>query len=116
MGADEHIYCKKSDENLLKDHRGIGMRVVGDSRPSVMLAKKTKGITDSTELTNFTDRALTRTPPLATSPDESCSMTSGCIRRSPKAANAMGVLLSKISSRLVEHGALPSEERSVESV
>ena len=70
MGADQHIYCKKSDENLLKDHRGIGMRVVGDSRPSVMLAKKTKGITDSTELTNFTDRALTRTPPLATSPDD----------------------------------------------
>ena len=30
--------------------------------------------------------------------------------------NAMGVLLSKTSSRLVGHGALPTEERSAESV
>jgi hypothetical protein len=33
-----------------------------------------------------------------------------------KPPNALGVPLSKSSYRLVEHGTLPSEERSVESV
>ena len=45
-------------------------------------AKKPKGITDSTEQTDFTDRSLTQTPPLATSRDDICSTTSGCVKHS----------------------------------
>jgi hypothetical protein len=71
-------------------------------------------ITDSTDLTNFTDRSATETPPIATSRDDLCSTTSGYFKPLNTANEPMGVLLSKNSSRLVGHGTLSSEERSVE--
>ena len=96
------------------DHRrisGCGSRRVA---PPSECSQKNQGITDSTDQTNSTDRSLT--PPLRTSPDESCSATLGCFWHAKGYANAMGVLLSKTSSRLVAHGAPPTEARSVESV
>ena len=77
---------------------------MGGSRrvaPSVRPAKETKGIRIPLIKTDFADRSVTGTPPLATSRDDICSTTSACVKHStgPNAPDGCAVVKDPLAPR-----------------